>query len=328
MNKSRIVIALFTVLIGFVVVALVSSCDRNEESIVDSRDGDPSVGSLKVKQTSGKLLKEFEASPKFGTPRKTNYLFRITGEVSASEFLWVKLYNKTTGTITYHQMFSFGFREYRLYLQISDNAVYDYRYMKGPTFNRENLSHSSYRLWNSSNTFHHYASIHLSWPFGADGSSYHNRLGWIGSMEHGGCGYGHNQGGHINQGWRADDRYAEDWNKNCGTNNDDGAEFRSPLDGKVIRAEVDKPSNHHGGYGNFVDVEQETSVGIFVFRVAHLKYPPSVRVGQWVQAGKTKLGNIGMSGGKSSSPHAHVALYLNNGGRYEGKVFSFAPLPR
>lgn len=319
--------ALFAVLISFAVVALLSSCDSDHGFMpFAEKSSIKEYGANSISRVSTLTRAEFEAFPKFGIPGQTNYLFKVTNQYPSNEPLWVKLYNKTTGNVNYYQMFPYGGMEYRLYLQILENAVYDYRYMIGFEFNRRNLSESNYRLWNSYNVFSDNGGS-LTWPFGADGSTYYNRLGWIGSEEPGGCGSGHNENGHIYHSPLADDRYAEDWNKNCGTNNDDGAEFRSPLDGKVIQVKIDTPSNHNGGYGNYVDVEQETINGTFVFRIAHLKYAPSVSIGQWVQAGKTKLGNIGMTGGTSTAPHAHIVLYKkNNPSSYTGKIFSFSPL--
>ena len=85
------------------------------------------------------------------------------------------------------------------------------------------------------------------------------------------------------------------------THNDDDAEFRGPLDSQAVNIGVDTLSNHQGNYGNVVDVEQESSE------------EGNFRAGQSVLARRTKLGNASMSGGTSRSPHAHDALYLNNG---------------
>lgn len=313
---------LLTILLG--TTAVFSSCEKSSDSVLISLDESPDH---KIDYLYSADYAESQVSPKFGIPGQTNYLFKVVYQNLSLEPLWVKLYNKTTGNTTYHRMLLSGAMEYRAYLEISENGVYDYRYMIGFESNRRNLSNNSYRLWNSYNVFRNNGNSNLTWPFGADGSSYYNRLGWISSVEIGGCGSKHNENGHIYHSPLADDRYAEDWNKNCGTNDDNGAEFRSPLDGKVIKVRIDSPSNHHGGYGNSVDIEQETPNGTFVFRIAHLKYAPSVSVNQWVQAGKTKLGNIGMTGGTSTSFHAHIVLYKkNSSSSYTGKVFSFAPM--
>jgi hypothetical protein len=273
---------------------------------------------------SGNQLKatrtESAVSPKFGKPNSTYYLFKVY-DLSGALPLSVKLYEKASGTTTYLAMTRSG-SYWNLSVRISNNGWYDYRYVYSGS--KANISSNSYTLCNTKSTFSSSGTSSITWPFGADGSSWVNRLGWIGAME-GGCGSGWNQGGHHYFSCGADDSYAEDWNKNCSTSYaDDGAIFRSPLDGKVIKIFIDSPSNHNGGYGNAIDIQQETSDGrIYVFRIAHLKYAPPLSVGSYVRAGVTKIGNIGMTGGTSTAPHAHCALYNATNGCNTKAQFSF-----
>lgn len=256
------------------------------------------------------IMTESNVTPTFGKPNVTNYFFKVY-DPSGTLALAVKLYEKATGTTTYFPMTRTG-SYWTLSKTISTNGWYDWRYVYNST--HANISTTAYTLSNSKNTFNS-CPYAITWPFGADGSTFYYRNGWIGAME-GGCGSGWNQNGHHYYSCGADDSYAEDWNKNCSTSYaDDGAAFRSPLDGKVVRVFFDSPSNHNGGYGNAIDIEQTTSSGnTYVFRIAHLKYAPTLSVGQYIRAGVTTIGYIGMSGGTSTAPHAHCALYNSTTG--------------
>ena len=310
--KTKMFISLFIVLL----LAL-ASCQKDQDaSLVTPASQVASNNPMTLKTTT---MTEYAVSPKFGIPNSTNYLFKVY-DISGSLAVSVKLYEKATGTTTYLPMSRVG-SYWTLSQKIVNNGWYDYRYVYSASKN--NISANAYILSNSRNSFNTCPYL-IGWPFGADGSSWTNRIGWIGAME-GGCGDGWNQGGHHYYSCGADDSYAEDWNKNCSTPYaDDGAIFRSPLDGKIVRVTIDSPSNHYGGYGNSVDIEQETSSGnVYVFRIAHLKYAPSVSVGDYVRAGSTKIGNIGMSGGTSTAPHAHCALYNATSGCNTKAKFSF-----
>ncbi len=259
----------------------------------------------------------YMVNPRFGKPNSTYYLFKVM-DITGTLALSVKLYDRASGSITYLPMAKVG-SYWTLSTKLSNNGWFDYNYVYSSNKVVINSSTTYTGLCNSKNTFNS-SPFAIVWPFGADGSSWNNRLGWIGANETGGCGSGPNQGGHYNQGCQADDTYAVDWNKNCSTPYaDNGATVRSPLDGKVIRV-----MNNSTGYGNAVDIEQETASGIkYVFRIAHLKYLPSVVKDQYVKAGITPIGNIGMSGGTSTAPHGHCALYNNNGSCKIGVRFTF-----
>lgn len=262
--------------------------------------------------------------PKFGLPNSTNYYFQVY-DPSGTLALSVKLYERATGSISYFPMSRIG-NYWVLSKTIAINGWYDWRYVY--SFNKMNISTSAYVLCNSNVSFSATGFSSIIWPFGADGSSFVYRYGWIGAEEAGGCGNGWNEGGHHYYSCGADDSYAEDWNKYCSSPYaDNGAIVRSPLDGKVVRVFLDSPSNHNGGYGNAIDIQQEAANGnIYVFRIAHLKYPPSVSLGHYVRAGATKIGNVGMSGGTSSSPHAHCVLYRINNGCNTKSKFLFTAL--
>ncbi len=292
--------------IVFVILFLIALGSCKKEDVVVNRSEQEIGPSPPVEKSAGAMI-ESMVTPKFGIPNSTNYYFQVY-DFSGILALSVKLYEKATGTITYIPMVRIG-NSWTLFTKIAVNGWFDWRYVY--SVNKMNISNNAYTLCNTNNTFSSIGFSSITWPFGADGSTFTNRYGWIGAEEPGGCGNGWNEGGHCYYGCGADDSYAEDWNKNCSTPYaDDGAIFYSPLDGKVVRIFIDSPSNHNGGYGNAIDVQQEASNGnIYVFRIAHLKYLPAVSLGNYVRAGVTRLGNIGMSGGTSTAPHAHCALY-------------------
>ncbi|MEI6774785.1 MAG: peptidoglycan DD-metalloendopeptidase family protein [bacterium] len=267
---------------------------------------------------------EYMVLPKFGKPNTTMYYFHVydpAGILAIS----VKLYEKSTGMLTYLPMTRLG-NYWTLSTMISTNGWFDWRYVY--SINKNNISGIAYVLCNTNNNFSPIGVSSLTWPFGADGSTFINRQGWIGAMEEGGCGSGWNEGGHHYYSCGADDSYAEDWNKICSTPYaDDGTVVRSPLDGKVVRVFFDSPSYHNGGYGNAIDIQQESCDGIlYVFRIAHLKYAPLLSLGDYVRAGSTPIGHIGMSGGTSTAPHAHCALYhVTNGCNAKSKFLFTAP---
>lgn len=272
-------------------------------------------------QLKATTMIEYAVNPRFGRPSSTSYFFKVY-DLSGIFALSVKLYDKATGDITYLPMTRVGMY-WTLSTLLVNNGWYNYRYVY--TISHSNISTITYEpLCNSKNTFTTFPSL-ISWPFGADGSNFTNRYGWIGSMESGGCGNGWNQGGHHYFSCGADDSYAEDWNKNCSTPYaDNGATVRSPLDGKVVRVFIDSPSNHNGGYGNAIDIQQESSNGnLYVFRIAHLKYAPTLALGNYVKAGITTIGYVGMSGGTSTAPHAHCVLYNATNGCNVKNQFSF-----
>ena len=293
-----------------------SSCNNDdlisEQTIVHNNE----VSSLSNKAAASSYT-ESQVSPKFGKPNVTNFVFQVY-DVAGLQPLSVKFFERATGLTTYVSMVRIG-SYWKLTKQMINNGWFDYRYV----FSATNVAISttpSYELCATYNTFNSTGTSSLRWPFGADGSSFSNRLLWIGAREPGGCGQKwffdytvaeQQTTGHKYFSCGADDSYAEDWNKNCSSAySDDGAEMRSPLDGQVVKVTIDSSTNHWGGYGNSVDIQQTTFNGeIFIFRIAHLKYSPSVSENQWVKAGVTKLGNIGMSGGTSTAPHAHMVLY-------------------
>ncbi|MCX6824415.1 MAG: peptidoglycan DD-metalloendopeptidase family protein [candidate division SR1 bacterium] len=310
-----------------------ASCQKDQDKInpsvpstqVDMGTPDPGdSGNVQLNTGSPKAaMTGYSVTPRFGKPNSTYYLFKVM-DVTGTLALSVKLYDRASGSITYLPMAKVG-SYWTLSTKLSNNGWFDYNYVYSANKVAINSSAIYTGLCNSKNMFNS-SPFAIVWPFGADGSSWTNRLAWIGANEPGGCGSGPGQGGHYNQGCQADDSYAVDWNKNCSSSYaDDGSVVRSPLDGKVLKVYIDSPSNHNGGYGNAVDIEQETASGTkFVFRIAHLKYTPSVVKDQYVRAGVTAIGNIGMTGGTSTAPHGHCVLYNNNGSCKIGVGFTFS----
>ena len=149
----------------------------------------------------------------------------------------------------------------------------------------------------------------LVWPFGADGSSWSNRIvsingssqSWAGGQE-GGPGDGWNQGYHVGN----TERYSDDWNRGSG-DQDLGVEIRSPLDGYVDDI---TGYNTDLGYSKRVRISQIAPNGnTYYFYVGHLD-TRDVVLGQYVKAGITKIGTIGKSGAVHA--HAHCNLRINS----------------
>ena len=309
----------------FLIISCVKDDDLLDENLHKSNPQSLNEGEAKYNPA----YTEYDVSPsKFGKPNSTNFTFRVQ-DMSGSQPLSVKFFERATGTVNIIPMTRIG-TDWVLTKQMINNGWFDYRYVYSSTGNPISSTLAK-ELYATNNTFSSTGTSKITWPFDADGSSFINRLGWKGARESGGCGQkwytdytGIEQAetGHKYYSCNADDRFAEDWNKHCGNNYaDDGAEVQSPLDGKVIKVTVDSPSNHWGGYGNSIDIEQVTVNGTYIFRIAHLKYPPTVSENTWVKAGVTKIGNIGMTGGTSSAPHAHMVVYKKNS-CYDGMKFS------
>lgn len=280
--------------------------ENYEEIEADMSDisSDSSNGTPKSNMT------EYAVSPKFGVPNSTYYAFKVydpAGSLSIS----VKLYEKATGNITYLSMSRIG-NYWKTSKKISRNGWYDYRYVYSSSHN--NISSRRYTLCNTYNTFSSSSSgtNHITWPFGADGSSWNHRTinsqTWRGGEEtkpsnnpfgsH--IGYGWNEGTHTG----SNERYSDDWNR--GNNSDDnGATIRSPLDGYVDEIDVYHTTS---GYSKYVAIIQEGSNGqTYRFYVGHLKnYSSNLSVGDYVRAGVTKIGTLGKSG--ATGYHAHTNL--------------------
>ncbi len=325
--KNLIIMKHFVFLAVLFLIGL-GACQKEDMSPVDNQNmtvadnqsssvNDSTSGSLDTLHLKAGTITGYTVSPRFGRPNSTYYTFKVY-DVIGTLSLSVKLYDRATGTTTYLPMTKTG-SYWLLSTKISNSGCFAYNYVYSISKNPINTSSYS-DLWNSKNTFSYSGTSSISWPFGADGSSWYNRLDWIGANESGGCGSGPGEGGHYNQGCQADDSYAVDWNKNCSTPYaDNGATVKSPLDGKVIRIMVNS-----SGYGNAIDIEQEASNGTkYVFRIAHLKYAPTLSVGTYIKAGVTIIGYVGMSGGTSTAPHAHCVLYNNNGSCKIGVPFTF-----
>lgn len=246
--------------------------------------------------------------PQFGKPNSTYYAFKVL-DVSGALALSVKLYEKATGTTTYLPMSRTG-NYWTLSQKIIINGWYDWRYVY--SVSKANISSNTYTLCNTNNVFSSTGISSISWPFGADGSSY--GTGWASSCrtviangilqswrggEEGGNGDGWGDGYHTG----TSEYYSDDWNRGNG-NQDLGAEVRSPLDGYVSAYGTYTTTL---GQSKYVAIVQETSGNTYRFYVGHLNaIESSLYVGKYVRAGITKIGTVGMTG--ASSPHAHTNL--------------------
>lgn len=306
-------------------MSVVSCKKQATENIMAEKENHSLVETAGVTALAG--FTEYQVSPKFGTPSSTNYVFQISDPTnslgSTSGVISVKLYERATGVTTYKPMtLSSGF--WTTSTQLTQNGWYDYRYVY--TSNYQPISgNPSYEMCNTRTNYVVSGTSSIRWPFGADGSSWSNRLGWNGGSEPGGCGNGPGAGLHTDQGCYAKDQQADDWNKNtasCGSPTLDlGATVKSPLDGKVVYV-----GNDGSSYGNRVDIEQTTSSGATIrFRIAHLN-STSITLTSWVKAGVTNIGTVGNSGVPAQGPHAHCVLYLNGGGCYSPLAFKFNAL--
>ena len=259
-------------------------------------------------EKSATIMTESQVNPNFGKPNSTMYYFKVT-DLSGILPLSVKLFERATGTITYLPMTRIG-TSWILSTKITNNGWYDWRYVYSVT--KGNISTNAYILCNSNNTFSSTGISSISWPFGADGSSWNTRTvlingtsqTWRGGEETKGTsyhlGYGWNEVTHIN----TDEQYSDDWNRGTGSQ-DLGAEIRSPLDGYVDTYGTYTTSV---GASLFVSIVQQASNGtLYRFYVGHLQsWATNVYSGKYVRAGIDKIGTLGTSG--ATSPHAHTSL--------------------
>lgn len=259
-----------------------SSLVTNQDSVVST--GNPKAG-----------MTEYAVNPKFGKPNSTYYYFKVY-DPSGTLSLSVKLYDKANGSILYLPMSRSG-SYWILSTKLSGNGWYDWRYVYSS--NKANISSITYTLCNTKNSFST-CPYTISWPFGADGSSWSYRNTWNGGQE-GGSGYGWNEGTHTG----TTECYSDDWNKT----NDLGAIIRSPLDGYIETIGQYYVSGY--GYSKFVSVIQQGSDGkLYRFYVSHLQSTASgLYSGKYVRAGIDQIGTLGSSG--ASSPHAHTNMRVN-----------------
>ncbi len=282
----------------------ISSCKKEVNPILSNSQTEESSGKGDDEPMLKSTFIESEVSPKIGKPNVTDFVFQVY-DPSGTQAISVKFFEHATGAVNYVAMSRVG-SYWRLTKKMINNGWFDYRYVYTVTNQATSPTIESYRMCATHNTFNASGTSSIKWPFGADGSSFTNRLQWIGSHE-GGCGSNWGENGHYHMNCGASDYYAEDWNKNCSSAySDDGSEVRSPLDGKVIGV-------NGIGYGYSVDIEQKnpSNGDVYVFRIGHLKYTPPVSIGTWVKAGYTKIGNVGMTG-TATAPHAHIVLYKQN----------------
>lgn len=289
----------------FLAALLISLGSCQKEDLVSDKNGESSVvisssetanaGNPKAATMTG-----YTVSPRFGKPNSTYYTFKVY-DVGGASALSVKLYDRATGATTYLPMTKTG-SYWLLSTKLANNGCFAYNYVYSITKNVISTTNTpSYPdLWNSKNVFNS-SPYAISWPFGADGSSWYNRNSWNGGQE-GGSGYGWNEGTHIG----TTERYSDDWNRT----NDLGAIIRSPLDGYIETiGEYTVPG--YSTPSKFVSVIQQGSDGkLYRFYVAHLQSTASgLYQGKYVRAGIDQIGTLGMSG--ASSPHAHTNMRVN-----------------
>lgn len=287
------------------VTELSTSVDNNDSETSEFTQSNDTI-SGPMRANAATSYKEYDVSPQFGKPNSTKYVFKVY-DISGSLDISVKLYDKTTGKTTYYKMTQVG-KYWTLSMKIADNGWYDWRYVY--TVSKSNISSKSYTLCNTYNRFNTSGISSLTWPFGADGSTWSypkvkingSYQKWLGGTN-GGSGYGWEEGTHKKSDRR--ERYSDDWNRGSG-NQDLYAEIRSPLDGYIEISNGSYTTEY--GQSKFVSVIQEGEDGReYRFYVAHLDKPNSnLYDGMYVKAGITKLGILGKSG--ASSPHAHCNM--------------------
>lgn len=275
-------------------------------------------------QLKASLVTEYPVNPRFGKPNSTSYLFKVYDPIGTSA-LSVKLYDKATGNITYLSLSYVG-SYWILSTQISTTGWFDYRYVY--TSSHTNISAITYApLCTTKNTFTTCPSL-ISWPFGADGSSWTDRTvyingsyqTWRGGEETKGTqyhyGYGWYEGTHTG----LNERYSDDWNRGTGSQ-DLGTIVRSPLDGYIDNFGTYSTSL---GQSKYVAIIQESSDGnLYRFYVGHLQsYPSGLYIGKYMRAGIDQIGTLGSSG--ASSPHAHTNMRKVTNGANTSVPFYFS----
>jgi len=308
MKKVIVFIAL-----AFVVGVAFIACQKEEEIFPSqsemTRTAPPSlVDDTSINQTKAGTMTEYLVSPKFGKPNSTSYTFKVY-DPSGALPLSVKFNERATGAITYKAMTRSG-NYWVLSTTIAINGWYDWKYVYSNT--QQGISSNYYQLCNSKNMFNS-SPLAIVWPFGADGSSWNNRSGsagrlWNGGQE-GGNGNGWGHGGHVG----IKEQYSDDWNRGNGSQ-DRYAEIRSPLDG-YVEEKGTYPTNDGDKISFYVSIVQEINGVKYRFYVGHLEeIPNDLFVGQYVRAGYTKIGRLGMSG--AIGPHAHTNLRnITNGAK-------------
>lgn len=273
-----------------------STMDEMSSSINDSVSGSSDTLHLKAGTLTG-----YDVSPRFGRPNSTYYSFKVYDPVGTLS-LSVKLYDRVTGSSTYLPMTKTG-SYWLLSMKISNSGCYAYNYVYSISKNPINSSVSYADLWNSKNTFNASGISSISWPFGADGSSWSIRNNWNGGQE-GGSGYGWDEYPHTG----TTERYSDDWNRGTGSQ-DLGAIIRSPLDGYIETVGQYYVSGY--GYSKYVSVIQQGPDGkMYRFYVGHLQTTASgLYSGKYVRAGIDQIGTLGSTG--ASSPHAHTNMRVN-----------------
>lgn len=260
-------------------------------------------------------LTEYEANTKFGKPNSTDFVFMVKDPVGAAS-LSVKFFERATQATNYITMIRSG-EYWILTKKMMNNGWFDYRYVYSGS--NVNISDNAYELCATYNTFNETGISSIYWPFGGDGSSWSNKVGYVGLVAQ--QWLRGNAGGGLQWDQRPShvgitERYAVDWNRrklvDWSKNDDFGAILKSPLDGEIL--DFGTYPTSCCGLSQYVSVLQEASDGkLYKFFIGHLQsYPTyfqkktSTQKGTPTKAGYTVLGWIGSSG--ATSPHAHCSM--------------------
>ena len=321
---KRFIGMLFGVLM--VMVGVFSSCDKNEEL--------NQVPQTETKETRASALRSASAlsygmhivgplpyaDPLHGRPNETTYKFYVANPPSDLQGVVIVFSTPAGGKVTrVMQKNSAGnfFHEQTL----SQSGRYEVKYLlryRTPKAEKTVVPASGFidnTLVNFDGT-----TKKLVWPFGADRSSWNNRIGLYGQRWHGGqeggSGNGYGQGGHVG----VSEYYSDDWNRGSG-DQDNGAVIRSPLDGIVEEVSSQRIKGQLVE-SKYVAIVQKTASGkVYRFYVSHLK-EQGVKKGQYVQAGVTVIGLLGNTGTKYS--HAHCNLRDVTNGKKVSVPFDFS----
>lgn len=284
-----------------------SACSRDEEPILIEQISEDrllgQVNSLSLTQISSHMIAdmEIEGSLPFpgeslhGKPNQTVYKFYVANPPKHLQRVLVRLdppSKEAKDRIIFGlQKNSRGNFSYSRTLPLGGRYTVRYELVYSTPYRTQYLTPRDGYI---DNTFVDFSGgvKKLVWPFGADGSSWGSRNGWQVS-----CGHGCNA--HT---IAKNEYYSVDWNiRRSPYVSAEGREIRSPLDGYVSRC------LYHESGGNLITIYQVIGDKTYYFQVGHLQNLPSLKVGQYVRAGITKIGTVGKTG-NASGPHAHTSL--------------------
>lgn len=293
-------------------VVSITSCDKYRDDVLVDETMSQKLAQenseYQVMSMSGSYS-ELEVSPKFGKPNNTNFQFRVY-DPSGTVPLSVKLFEMATGANTYVPMTKSG-SYWTVTRKMPTNGWFHYRYVFTSTNVSVSPSTPAYQMCVTRNVFTASGISKLTWPFGADNSTFANRTVFVNgkSQEWRAGSYGGGAGWNDYKHTGVGEQYSMDWNRgdtsSWNANDDLGAEIRSPLDGTIVA--FNTYSTEYGPAKQVI-VKQIGSDGIhYQFAFGHLQdFASGLYNGMYVKAGVTKLGTLGKSG--ASTPHAHCNM--------------------